>query len=198
MLKKIFYMVLAFVILLLVLYASSRPLFAPKDSVDPAPSDSSKAAVQTYNNPFAYCAAVGTMDTPDARYVGPPVSDDMIHAYQTAAGLEKSNENLEFFRETTVWRCMDSQVYVCNFGANLLCDSKANDDLMLSPAMVEFCSENPNPDNVPLSVTGHNTLFSWQCEGKTPKFVKEIAKKDKAGYVADIWYPIQSKQETKP
>src|SRR5215213_4012987 len=33
------------------------------------------AGGETYSDPFAYCAAVGTLDEPDARYTGEAVPD---------------------------------------------------------------------------------------------------------------------------
>jgi len=33
------------------------------------------AGQQTFSDPFAYCTAVGTIDQPDSRYVGPKIPD---------------------------------------------------------------------------------------------------------------------------
>ncbi len=38
----------------------------------------------TYTDPFAYCAAVRTIDAPDARYVGPAVPDAVVRGLQAA------------------------------------------------------------------------------------------------------------------
>jgi hypothetical protein len=155
-----------------------------------APSANPAPVQKTYNDPFAYCAAVGTIDTPDARYTGPQISDEIINGYKTAAGLEASTESMEMFRKTTIWRCMDNQVYACNFGANLPCDSKANTGKMPSQAMEDFCKASQDSDFIPMSVTGHDTIYSWHCVKGTPEVLEQIAEVDAAGYLANIWYPI--------
>ena len=198
MLRKFFFSILTLVVILFVLFVSTRAVLTTKDAVEQVPSNNKQAVVNFYSDPFAYCAAIGTIDMPDTRYVGSAVSDQVIRGYQTATGLDISNENIGFFRDATVWRCMDSQVYVCNFGANLPCDSKANDDTKPSLAMIRFCSENPKSDIIPLSVMGHNTIFSWRCDKNFPRLVEQIVKIDTAGYIADIWYLIQPNSPTKP
>ena len=102
--------------------ARSADFVAFTPTVTPAPSQ------QTFNDPFVYCAAVGTVDLPDSRYTGPKITDEIINGFKKAAGLETSTEPMEMFKKTTIWRCMDSKVYACNFGANLPCSSKANTD----------------------------------------------------------------------
>jgi hypothetical protein len=157
-----------------------------------------QSAQETFNDPFAYCAAVGTIDTPDARYSGPQISDDIINGFKVAAGLETSTEPMEMLRKTTVWRCMDNQVYACNFGANLPCSSKANTDKTPSPAMAEFCKANPDSTFIPMSVTGHDTIYSWDCVKDTPELLNQIENVDAAGYIAGIWYPIQPNASSNP
>ena len=147
---------------------------------------------ETYNDPFAYCAAIGTIDTPDARYTGPHMTDEIINGYKIAAGLEASTEPMQMFQKTTTWRCMDHQVYACNFGANLPCDSKANTDKTPSQAMGDYCKVNPDSDFIPMSVTGHATIYSWHCVKDTPELLKQIAQVDAAGFLANIWYQISS------
>jgi hypothetical protein len=159
--------------------------------VPPTPTANPALTQMTYNDPFSYCAAVGTMDKPDAHYTGPQISDAIIDGYKTAAGLQASTEPMEMFKKTTIWRCMDGQVYACNFGANLPCDSKANTDKTPSPAMEDFCKANPDSDFIPMSVTGHDTIYSWHCVKDAPELLDQIEKVDAAGYLAQIWYKIE-------
>ncbi len=149
------------------------------------------SAPTTFTDPFAYCASVGTLDTPDARYVGTPVPDAIINGYKQAAGLQSSTEPLDVFRKTTIWRCMGGKVVVCNFGANLPCDSKANTDKTPSPEMSDFCKANPDSDIVPMSVTGHDTLYNWRCTNGSPEILNQIDQADAQGYLQRIWYPIE-------
>ncbi len=144
-----------------------------------------------FTDPFAYCAAVGTIDAPDARYTGPKVPDAVINGFKKAAGLESSTEPSDVFQKATIWRCMGGKVYACNFGANLTCDSKADTNKTPTQAMADYCTANPGSDFIPMSVTGHATIYSWRCSQATPELVQQIATVDPQGYLAQIWYPIQ-------
>lgn len=145
----------------------------------------------TFTDPFAYCASIGTIDAPNARYTGPQVPEAIINGFVAAAGLQGSTEPLAMFQKTTTWRCMDNQVYACNFGANLPCSSKANTEKTPSQAMVDFCVANPDAAVIPMSVTGHSTIYSWRCVKDTPEPLDQIEKVDAQGYLAQIWYAIQ-------
>jgi hypothetical protein len=101
---------------------------------------------------------------------------------------------MEMLRQTTTWRCMDNKVYACNVGANLPCEAKANTDATPSPALVDFCKANPDAEVVPMSVTGHDTIYSWRCAKDSPQIDKQIAQVDKAGFISDIWYAIAAAQ----
>jgi len=145
---------------------------------------------ETYSDPFAYCAAVGTVDSPDARYTGPKISLEIINGFKAAAGLQESSMPQDMFEKTTIWRCMDGQVYACNFGANLPCNSKANTDKTPTQAMNDFCQANLDADVIPMSVTGHSTIYSWHCVADTAEPLDQIDNVDAAGYLTQIWYAI--------
>jgi len=153
-------------------------------------SQAPTGARATYTDPFAYCAAVGTIDAPDSRYAGDPVPATVIQGYLKAAGLQNNGEPVEMLQKTTIWRCMDKAVYVCNFGANLPCDSKANTDKNPTQAMQDFCKTNQNAGSIPMSVTGHDTIYSWGCVKDTPKLIDQVDQVDAAGYITNIWYKL--------
>ncbi len=159
---------------------------AATDSGAPGSSTSISLA-----DPFAYCAAVGIIDKPDARYTGTPVPDSVINGFKKAAGLESSTEPMDMLRKTTIWRCMDNKVYACNFGANIPCDSKANTDKTPSQALIDFCKANPDLQGAPMAVTGHDTIYTWDCVKGNPQIAQQIAHVDKAGYIQEFWYVIQ-------
>ncbi len=148
------------------------------------------SAPKTYDDPFAYCAAVGTLDTPDARYTGAAVPDAIINGYLLAAGLTGSTEPLDVLRQTTTWRCMDGSVMACNYCANLPCDAKANTDSTPTQAMNDYCAQNPGSDFIPMSVTGHETIYNWSCDGGTALAGEAIAQPDAAGFLVNIWYNL--------
>ncbi len=151
----------------------------------------SPATGATFSDPFAYCAAVGTVDKPDARYTGAPVPDEVINGFKKAAGLESSTEPMDMLRKTTIWRCMGGKVYACNFGANIPCDSKANTSRTPSQEMLDYCKANPNSDFLPMAVTGHDTVYSWRCTNDQPEVVQQVGQVDAAGYIQQFWYAIQ-------
>lgn len=184
------YSVLVFLALMTIAMTACSPQNPTAAIVPLTPTMNSVAAQKTYSDPFAYCAAVGTIDTPDARYAGPQMSEEIVNGYKTAAGLETSTEPMEMFMKTTIWRCMDNQVYACNFGANLPCDSKANIDKTPSPAMEEYCKANPDSEFITMSETGHETIYSWHCTKDIPEVLDQIGEVDAAGFLAQIWYPI--------
>jgi Tol biopolymer transport system component len=190
-----------FIEMLLILLALAATACAKQvnatEVVTPPSTANSPLAPMTYTDPFEYCAAVGTLDSPDARYTGPQISDAIINGFKSAAGLEDSTEPMDLFMKTTIWRCMDSQVFACNFGANLPCDSKAITEKTPSPEMEDFCKASPDSDFIPMSVTGHATIYSWHCVKDTPELLKQIDQVDAAGYLASIWYPISPNSSPK-
>jgi hypothetical protein len=158
---------------------------APQASSTPSPW-----AAEGYTDPFAYCAAVGTVDSPGSSYIGTTTPDEIITGFKAAAGLEVSSEPLNVLRKTTMWRCMGGKVYACNFGANLPCDSKADTASEPSTAMTDYCQSTPDSTFIPMSVTGHATIYSWHCVGQRAATLAQIDQADAAGYLERIWYQV--------
>jgi len=146
-------------------------------------------AGNTYDSPFAYCKAAGTIDTPGKEYTGPPVPESMAKALKKAWGSPESAP-LDTFVKGTYWRCMDGEVYACNVGANLPCDEKADVSKEPTQGMNDYCKENSGSDFIPMYVTGHSTVYEWKCDGTTPVAGKQFAEVDKQGYQKNIWYKI--------
>lgn len=150
----------------------------------------SQQAKATFTDPFAYCAAVPNVDSPDARYTGEALPDALMSGYLQASGAAPNAAADENFRKMTIWRCMQSKVYVCNFGANLPCDSKANVDKTPTSAMNDFCAQNPGSDSIPMVVTGHTTIYNWHCASDKAEALDAFTQVDEAGYIANIWYEV--------
>jgi hypothetical protein len=182
--------------LLALLVTACTSAASTQNSVPPAtilaaqPSATIAPNQATYTDPFAYCSAVGTIDAPDSRYTGVAMPDTLIQGYLKAAGLQNNGEPMDLLRTTTSWRCMDKSVYVCNIGANLPCDSKADTNKNPTQAMQDFCKANQNADSIPMSVTGHATIYSWGCAKDTPKLLSQVFQVDAAGYITNIWYQL--------
>ncbi len=168
--------------------ASSAPASPPTAAPISSPPDTPTSAA--FTDPFAYCASVDTIDTPDAHYVGTPVPDEIINGFKQAAGLTSSTEPLDQLRKSTIWRCMNGKVYACNFGANLPCDSKADTSQTPAAPLNEFCSANPRSDFIPLAVAGHNGIYSWRCVNGQAQIEQQIDQPDAQGYLSRIWYAL--------
>lgn len=148
------------------------------------------ATPQSFDDPYAYCAAVGQIDSPDARYTGPKMSDALFKDYLTAAQLDVNGDYPDTFKQMTIWRCMEGKVYACNFGANIPCDSKANTDKTPTQAMNDYCKENSGAEFIPMVVTGHNTIYNWHCVKDTPEILDQFDKVDAAGYQSSFWQAL--------
>jgi hypothetical protein len=142
-----------------------------------------------FDDPFAYCAAVGTIDAPDARYTEPALPEAVARGLQAALDLP-AEAPLDTLRGNSIWRCMDGEVYACTIGANLPCAQKADTRTAPSAAVTEFCRQNPGAEVIPMAVTGRATVFEWRCADAMPTIVRQLAEPDAAGYLANIWYPI--------
>jgi hypothetical protein len=156
-----------------------------------AETNTTAATQTTYADPFSYCAAVGTLDSVDARYSGEKVPAAVIQGYLKAAGLENSTEPMDMLKAGTSWRCMDGKVYACNVGANLPCDSKANTDQTPAQAMKDFCQSNADATDIPASVTGHETVYAWSCSKGAVVVGAQLVQPDAQGYLSNIWYALE-------
>lgn len=150
-----------------------------------APSQAETSAV--FTDPFAYCAAVGQIDTPDARFTGPTMSDNLFKDYLISAGLDSNTDYPDTFKQMTIWRCMDSKVYACNFGANIPCNSKADTNKTPTQAMNDYCAQNPDSTFIPMSVTGHSTIYNWHCDKTLAEVLDQFDTVDAAGYQTSFW-----------
>jgi hypothetical protein len=148
-----------------------------------------RAEVASFSDPFAYCAAVGTADTPGPRYTGPAMPEAVARGLGAAFGAP-AHAPLDPFLEQSVWRCMGGKVYACTFGANLPCSEKADVSRRPGAGMAAFCRKNPGAPSIPAVVTGRATVYRWRCEGGGPTVAKQVFRVDDRGYLADLWYAI--------
>jgi hypothetical protein len=184
-----------FIAILLTLSLLVPALAACSSAATEAPKlPAATEAPKTFSDPFAYCAAVGQIDTPDAHYTGPKMDDALFKDYLTAAKLDPNMEYPDQFKQMTTWRCMDNKVYACNFGANIPCDSKANTDKTPTQAITDYCKTNPDVDFIPMAVTGHNVIYSWSCVKGAPQLGNQLDTVDAAGYQSSFWVPLQPGQ----
>jgi hypothetical protein len=143
----------------------------------------------TYSDAFAYCAAVGTIDTPDSRYTGPKMPDAVAQGLKKASGAAP-DAPMELFTDNAFWRCADGKVLACTVGANLPCMEKASTDRTPTQEEKDFCQANPAAEVIPAAVTGRATVYEWRCTNGAPEIVQQFAQVDAQGYLKDIWYGI--------
>lgn len=146
------------------------------------------AQTSSSTDPFAYCAAVGTIDAPDARYTGAAMPESVARALQTAS-QDAANVPLAQLMQDSVWRCMDGSLYACTVGANLPCQDKANTSQTPSPEMTQYCQANPSGD-IPAVVTGNTTIYEWSCENGVATRGNQFWLVDARGFIANLWYQL--------
>ncbi len=168
---------------------SAAPPSATATLSPTVPAQTLTSPPATFTDPFAYCAAVSTIDTPDSRFSGPHMPDVLAKGLRKASGASADAPD-ELFTTAAFWRCMDGKVYACTVGANLPCESKANTDQVPTQAETDFCQANPASDFIPAAVTGHDTIYAWRCTQGKPVVDKQVFQVDKQGFIAEIWYAI--------
>ena len=140
----------------------------------------------SYTDPFAYCAAVGDVDQPDARYTGPAMPDPVVAALRKATGASADAP----LAQGSFWRCMGSKVYGCFIGANIPCQEKANTDKNPTAEEIDFCKAQTSADVIPAAVTGHSTVYEWRCTDGKPTIVSQVLQVDARGYPTQFWYEL--------
>ena len=150
----------------------------------------------TYDNPFAYCGAIGTVDQPGAPYVGDPNPTDVFLGLADITDLPpdapERTETPDFH-----WRCMDGFVYACTYGPNLPC-GKADLSSRATPEMIDFCAEHFDGTPLPGSLVGHQTIYGWVCRGETPATTHQKYQVDPQGFVVSFWHWIPEPEPGAP
>jgi hypothetical protein len=190
--------ILPFIFGMVVLLAACVPAAAaPTPTIEEKPASQTAAgkptaaaqAESTTSDPFTYCAKVINIDRPNSSYSGPKMPGEIVQGLLKVSGAS-SDIPADVITNGSSWRCMDGKVYACFIGANLPCAEKANSDKTPSPAENDYCQANPGGDFIPAVVTGHNTIYEWQCQGDKAAAGKQVFHSDARGFIAEIWYPI--------
>ena len=147
------------------------------------------AAQSSAADPFVYCATVGNLDAPDARWTGAKVPDAVLTGITKALNLAPDMPK-DLLAQSTFWRCMNNKVYACTVGANIPCQEKADTNKTPSAAMNDFCKASPASDFIPAYVTGRATVYDWKCTNGTATVNKQLTQPDARGFLAVFWYEI--------
>lgn len=133
------------------------------------------ASPVTAQSASSLCAGKGTVDETK------PIPQSLVQAASRLFGGGDPN----FIKTSTVYRCMNNQVWLCNYGANLVCD-KANTSRN-NPGVTQWCKDNPGSADIPMAATGHDTIYTWTCVGNKPRIAGVAEKVDARGYLASNW-----------
>ncbi len=130
----------------------------------------------------AYCAKVGNDDRVQ------PVPDALLPNARRMFDVP-SDTAASYVQATTSVRCMNGAVWLCNYGANLTCDKA--DVSRNSPGADRFCKQNPDSIGVPMSVTGHATVYDWKCVGQEALIIRQTVEIDGRGFIAENWKQLE-------
>ncbi len=108
---------------------------------------------------------------------------DLVPALAAAVGADK-----DVVRNGGFVRCVGAKLMGCYVGANLNCDKA--DTRRTSFGAAAWCRDHPGASVIPMSSTGHDTIYAWSCKGSHAVPGKAIMKVDRQGYVADNWKEI--------
>ena len=135
---------------------------------------------QTYGNVFDYCGAVGTIDQPDARFIGV----FPVYKAATAFGIEPGAIHEGAF----AWRCMNGAVWVCAQLNSPIC-GKANMSREATKAMLDYCQLDPDAAVIPAVVMGqeHPSAYEWACRQGAATVTRQLFIPDARGYPPDLW-----------
>jgi len=86
-------------------------------------------------------------------------------------------------------RCVGGKLMACYGGANLDC-FKADKRRALHGATA-WCRDNPGAKGIPMSATGHATIYPWSCKGRRAVPGKAVMTVDRQGYIAENWREIR-------
>ena len=133
----------------------------------------------------AYCAKVGDEDT-----LHPPPADLSSALKQAFAHLQGGGAPDDAYLQANAQtRCMDGKLLVCFVGANLSCGKiNATRD---NPGATAWCREHPGDKIIPLVATGHDTLYSYECDGANARVTKTNWVLDRRGFAAKLWTPLE-------
>lgn len=130
-------------------------------------------------SPAEACRKLGTSD--QLRAIPPALVPAAVSLFGLAAMPAEQVER------STVFRCFEGKVFLCNYGANLPC-GKADTRRDL-PAATAWCVQHPGSDFIPMYVTGHDTIYRWRCDGTAAVAGAAVFSVDARGFITQLWKP---------
>lgn len=141
-----------------------------------------------YTDPFAYCAAIETIDVPGRPYKGSKAPHSIVKAMVRQGIVSKSAP--PEVSQNVLWRCMGRKVWVCHFGANIPCTDKVDTSTVPTSVMSDYCRENPGSATIPAYATGRATAYEWRCHDGKPEIAGKLFTIDQQGYPTAFWHEL--------
>jgi hypothetical protein len=135
-----------------------------------------QVSAQSAQDVVAQCSKAGNNDHLQK------IPNALAPAAQTIFGTEMPIDMIE---SATVFRCMGGKVWLCNAGANLVCE-KANVKRNSLGAR-NWCRDHVNSKNVPAAATGHDTIYTWACAGAVSRISGQVFHVDRRGFIEENW-----------
>ena len=133
-----------------------------------------------------FCAKVGDDDRLQA--LPPALTVSARRIFEVAAEMPDS-----YVKAATSVRCMSGTVWLCNRGANLVCEKA--DVSRKSSGAERYCKQDPNAIGVPMSATGHATIYDWKCVGGKAVIAGQTTAVDARGFIAENWKQLEERAQ---
>jgi hypothetical protein len=128
------------------------------------------------------CSQAGNDDR--VRPYDPSLRVGFLIAYKLLFPQSKGEPD-ETELKTASYRCMGGHLLACFAGANLPCAKlDASRD---NKGATAFCRKNPDAPIVPVSATGHDTIYFFSCSGGRAKIKEQNWKLDGRGFGVELW-----------
>ena len=122
---------------------------------------------------------------PSTAHVNPTKTPaDLVAAVARAFQIDDASA-----RDGAFVRCAGQKLLACYVGANLNC-FKADTRRML-PGATAWCRDNPGSATIPMSATGHDTIYEWSCKGHRAVAGRIVMTVDAQGYIAENWKELR-------
>lgn len=129
-----------------------------------------------------YCARVKDDDRVQ------PIPDHLIGVARRMFELP-ADASESYVQASTSIRCMNGAAWLCSYGANLVCEKA--DVSRDSYGAEQYCRQNPDSIGVPMSATGHATVYEWKCVGREARIVRQSTAVDDRGFIAENWKRLE-------
>lgn len=126
-----------------------------------------------------YCGRIGTDHA--VRPIPPswvPIATTLFHLESMPA---------EQVLRSTYFRCANGRVLVCNIGANLVL--RQGRYASIPPRCGCLVRKSSGSDSIPMSATGHATIYQWRCDGGKPAVTGSALAVDLQGFTPQNWKP---------